>query len=215
MKYVILPLTLSMFLLAACTSTATNVNSNQPVIKNQPTQEVPVGDGIGDGPRDDAPVSEQDKNNPKFGERLKLPAAFAKENGTAKEVWDWVHALEKTYERGMLSQLTYTEEQKTKLDQWLSEFLGEDLKNSRLKKSLTPVEGGYRVVNPRYVYDYPSDDFMIQSVDQLDLQKTDKNALVLKANLIVVQDTKIEAVYTIAKEQGKWKLVDYSYKMIR
>ncbi|MFC4769566.1 hypothetical protein [Effusibacillus consociatus] len=100
-----------------------------------------------------------------------------------------------------------------KLDQWLSEFLGEELKNKRLKRALKPVEDGCRSDSGR-VDDFPFDDFMIQSVDKLDLQTPFKTKLILTANLTVVQDTKISVAYTLEKIQGKWKLTDYSFKML-
>lgn len=92
--------------------------------------------------------------------------------------------------------------------------MGEELVNKALKRALTPVEGGYRVVSSFRVYGFSPSDNMIQSVDKLDLQRPSKTQLILTADLTVYQDTKVNVVYTLDKTEGKWKLTDYKFKML-
>lgn len=104
---IFLPVLIALLTLMACGQTAVP-NDKEPEQKSQPAQEAP---GTGSAPRDDAPVSEQDKNNPHLKDKLKIPAEFANENGTAQDVWNWVHDLEKIYAKGMYTQLSYSEDQ--------------------------------------------------------------------------------------------------------
>lgn len=206
---IFLPVLIALFTLTACGQTAVP-NDKEPEQKSQPAQAAP---GTGSAPPDDAPVSEQDKNNPHFKDKLKIPAKFANENGTAQDVWNWVYNVEKIYDTGMYTQLSYSEDQKKELEKWLREFIGEELVNKRIKRTLTPVEGGYRL-NWGNVYDFSPADNMIQSVDKLDLQRPSKTQLILTADLTVYQDTKVNVVYTLDKTEGKWKLTDYKFKML-
>lgn len=211
MKKLLVPIAIAMLALTGCGQSA-DLSSNKAVNTNlQQNEQKQVG--IGNAPPENLPVSVEDKNNPHFQANLKLPPAFPGERASAQEVWKWVNNLEKTYVRGMLvQQKSFTEEQKNVLDKWLSEFFGQELKNKRLT-ALEPVEGGYRITQYGKVYDYSPEDNMIQSVDKLNL-KTLSGNLVLTADLTVYQDQKIQVVYTISQEQGKWKIVDYSFKII-
>lgn len=207
---IFLPVLIALLTLTACGPTATSIEK-EPEQKSRPAQET---SGTGSAPPDDAPVSEQDKNNPYFKDKLKIPAEFANENGTAQDVWRWVNNLEKIYARGMYTQLSYSEDQKKELEKWLHGFMGEDLVNKRLKRALTPVEGGYRIFSSFRVYDFSPADNMIESVDKLDLQRPSKTQLILTADLTVLHELKVNVVYTLDKTEGKWKLTDYKFKKL-
>ncbi|MFC4770153.1 hypothetical protein [Effusibacillus consociatus] len=211
-KNLVIPVVVSMLALTGCGQNADQspINTSKTVLQqNQQTQ-----GGIGSSPRDDAPVSERDKNNLRFKDNLRPPTAFPGSSASAEEVWKWVKQQELTYIQGMLNQQeSFSEQQKVELDKWLSDFYGDEWKSKRLSRALKPVEGGYRITND--AYDFVPNDFMIQSVDKLALQKSNTNRMVLTVDLTVKQDQKVHVVYTIGQEQGKWKIIDYSFKLVQ
>lgn len=145
---------------------------------------------------------------------MKKANPFPGEKASAQEIWQWTNDLELKYEYAMYyQQSSFTEEQKSALDEWLSQYYGTEVKNKRMQ-AFEPVEGGYRIIDITKVYDYSAKKEFIQSIDSLDLKTDDNKNLVLTAKLTVERDQPIEVVYTYGKENGTWKVIGYNFKLL-
>ncbi|MFC4769565.1 hypothetical protein [Effusibacillus consociatus] len=212
-KSLVIPAILSLAVLAGCGQTADpSQKTTSDIHQHQPAQ------GGSGGTVDDGkyPVAPDHKNNTKFKDNLlaKKAAPFPGEKASAEEIWKWTNDLEVMYQYAMYGQQSsFTKEQKQALDEWLTQYYGTEFKNKRLQ-ALEPVEGGYRIVNFAKVNDFNAKKEFIQSIDSLDLKTDGKKNLVLTAKLTVDKDQPIEVVYTYGKEDGKWKIVAYNFKLI-
>ena len=169
---------------------------------------------------DDDPVDAFEKNNPRFDEALKPFPSLNQQNGESKaldslkaeEVFQWIVQTQDIYQGGMASQTSFTQEQRDKIEKWLSDYLSDELLQARLEKAMKPVEGGYRIAYAYDVYDFNI--HSIEEVVHLQLDQVSNDTITLTADLIVRVEQPIRVVYEISHVDGTAKLTGYEFTML-
>lgn len=181
---------------------------------------------VGDAPDLNDPVHPNDTENPNFDQYLKpFPTLLAKEeiqhsntmthellySVSAEDLFEWIKINEGYYQSALTAQLAYSEEQREKLEQWLSQYLSDELIEQRLNHAMHPVEGGYRVQTVYSVYDFNVNH--IEEVVNLDLKQED-HFISLTAELIVKVEQPIRVTYKISEVDGVIKLTGYEFSKL-